>query len=101
MTEVNPDLRAHLEALRAKAAFKGTNLWDVLHAAGLLFTEDVRRAHRAHAVRQAAEALEARSMPQLVGGAYVEGRTTAKDMRRGITEFLHDRVEYERRGGRT
>jgi hypothetical protein len=70
----------------------------VLNAAGLLFTEDLRRNHRAHALRSAVEELERRSMPQLLGEAYAGGRTTAKDMRRGITAFLEARVEQAKDG---
>lgn len=97
-SEVNQDLRAHVDMLATKSRHQGVPLAEVLNAAGLLFTEDLRRMHRAHALRQTVEALETRSMPQLIGSAYVEGRTTAKDMRRGITEFLEERVEMARDG---
>lgn len=96
--EITPHLRDHLEALAAKAARGGVPLWDALNAAGLLFTEDVRRMHRAHALRTALEVLEARTLPQLVGSAYSEARTTPKDVRRGVTLFLEERVELARRG---
>lgn len=99
MSELNPNLREHLGALQVKAAVKGVNLWDVLHAAGLLFTEDMRRNHRAHALHLAIEALKSRSMPQLLGDAYVENRATAKDARRSIIEFLEGRYELEKQGG--
>lgn len=101
MSELTPDLRAHLETLRAKASFKGANLWDVLNAAGLLFTEDIRRNHRAHAVQAAMETLDRRSLPQLVGSAYKESQTTPKDVRNGVMRFLEGRVELEKRGGKT
>lgn len=98
MSEVTPALRSHLDALAAKASLKGGNLWNVLNAAGLLYTEDRRRYERTHALRSAREELEKRSVPQLVGSAYAEGRTTAKDMRRGITEFLAEREDLARKG---
>jgi hypothetical protein len=98
MSEINPALRDHLNMLAAKAAKGGADVWDVLNAAGLIFTEDLRRQHRAHALRTTLELLEARSVPQLIGPAYAEGRSTAKDMRRGITEFLTERVELAKVG---
>lgn len=97
-SEVNRDLRAHVDMLAAKSRAQGVPLAEVLNAAGLLFTEDHRRWQRAHALRQFHEDLEAHSVPQLVGTAYAEGRTTAKDMRRGITELLAARVELAKQG---
>lgn len=98
MSEVNPSLRDHLEALAARASLKGGNLWDVLNAAGLLFTEDRRRRERWHALSTAAEALESLSVPQLLGAPYAAGSTTALDMRRGCQEFLEARAEHAKEG---
>ena len=98
MSELTPLLRDHLDLLREKALKLGVNVWDVFNEAGLLFTEDRRRAHRAHALRVAIEVLETRSVPQLVGEAYHEARTTPRDMQRGIVKFLEAQYERELEG---
>lgn len=95
---ISPALRAHLDALAARAAMKGTNVWDVLNAAGLLFTEDRRRMERAHALSQATDWLEHLSVPVLIGAGYRDGSFTAQDMRRGIAALLHDRAEQAKEG---
>jgi hypothetical protein len=95
---VSPALRAHLDALAARASTKGANVWYVLNAAGLLFTEDRRRMERAHTLRQTVEWLEGVSVPVLIGAGYREGSFTALDMRRGITELLKERAALAKEG---
>lgn len=97
-SELRPELRAHLDALAARAALKGANLWTVLDTAGLLYTEERRRTDRAHALSMAADHLEKMPVPLLLGSAYRDGSFTAHDMRRGVIAALRGRVDLAREG---
>lgn len=85
---INPELRAHLDKIAAKARTDGRNPWDALNAAGLLYTEPRRRTERAAAIRAAMELLDSLSVPQLRGATYSTGNFTAGDMRRAIMDRL-------------
>lgn len=98
MSEVTPGLRDHLDMLAAKAERGGANLWDVLNAAQVLYTEDRRRWDRTHTLMKLREELEGRSMLQLLGEAYRRGNATPKDMLRSIKELIDERIELAREG---